>query len=165
MVVFEILINMFTMGGWFYEAADVFLGVRSVGISPRLECCNSLLNDFLKGNRMRLFWKVSRAVDEAIELKKLMVEKGLTPDRYTYSVVIDGLCRQKRSEEAKLVLNEMYDIGLNPDRTMYIALIDGFLKENNVDKALRIKEEMVARGVKLCGVTYNVIFAGICKIG
>ncbi|XP_061994031.1 pentatricopeptide repeat-containing protein At5g61990, mitochondrial-like [Rosa rugosa] len=58
MVVFEILINVFTMGGWFYEAADVFLGVRSVGISPRLECCNSLLNELLKGNRMRLFCRI-----------------------------------------------------------------------------------------------------------
>ncbi|XP_061989440.1 pentatricopeptide repeat-containing protein At5g61990, mitochondrial-like [Rosa rugosa] len=130
MVVFEILINVFTMGGWFYEAADVFLGVRSVGISPRLECCNSLLNELLKGNRMRLFWKVYDG----------MLEAKIELDFYTYSNVINAHCKFGDVRQGKRLLFEMVEKGCNPNLSTFNVVIDGLCRSRAVDEAIELKK-------------------------
>jgi leucine-rich PPR motif-containing protein len=53
-------------------------------------------------------------IDEAIEMRKSMIEKGLVPDCYTYVTLVNGYCREKRLKEAKLILSEMNDVGLKP---------------------------------------------------
>ena len=42
-------------------------------------------------------------VDKAIGYRKLMMEKGVVPDWYSYSVIIDELCKAKRSSDTILV--------------------------------------------------------------
>lgn len=46
-------------------------------------------------------------VDEGVGLLREMGMRGLKPDVYSYSTVIDGLCRGKRVEEAMSLLDEM----------------------------------------------------------
>jgi len=46
-------------------------------------------------------------VDEAVEMLREMVRRGLRPDVYGYSTVIDGLCRARRVDEAMGLLDEM----------------------------------------------------------
>ena len=57
-----------------------------------------------------------------------MVGKGFVPYVFTYGILIDGFCKQKRCSEAKLVL-EMYNKGLEPGHIAYTALIGGFSRQ------------------------------------
>lgn len=45
--------------------------------------------------------------DEAVELLREMVRRGMRADGYGYSTVIDGLCKGGRVEEAMGLLDEM----------------------------------------------------------
>ena len=42
----------------------------------------------------------------------MMAEKGLVPDSYSYTILVDELCKQKRLKEAALA--EMLSLGLTP---------------------------------------------------
>ncbi|MFS7897730.1 putative tetratricopeptide-like helical domain superfamily [Helianthus anomalus] len=56
-----------------------------------------------------------------------MATEAFTPDIYTYTNLIDELCKLNRSQDAKLLLEDMLHVGLYPDSFTYTALIGGFL--------------------------------------
>ncbi|KAG4938866.1 hypothetical protein JHK82_044604 [Glycine max] len=53
----------------------------------------------------------------------MLLENGLKPDIFTFSSIIDGLCRIKRTEEAFECFTEMIEWGINPNAAIYNILI------------------------------------------
>jgi leucine-rich PPR motif-containing protein len=77
-------------------------------------------------------------IDEAIEVRKSMVEK-----------VFGNRKKEIKRGEVDFVINEGCGIEVWPNWLLisYRALIDGFVKQVDVDEALGIKDEMVTRGI------------------
>lgn len=46
-------------------------------------------------------------MDEALELKELIYEKGVIPDNYTYTILLDGFYKNRRTQDARILLDEM----------------------------------------------------------
>ncbi|KAJ0111519.1 hypothetical protein Patl1_01310 [Pistacia atlantica] len=80
-----------------------------------------------------------------------MVRKGLAPDGFTYGILIDGFCKQKRSGEAKLMLKEMCDRHVSPDQV------------GEMEKATALLNEMIAMGIDPDTLTYNYLIEGYCR--
>ncbi|KAE9594670.1 putative pentatricopeptide [Lupinus albus] len=73
---------------------------------------------------------------------KLMEEKyRMYPGLSTYNVRIQGLCKLKRSKEAKALLE-----GRKPNSVCYSHLIHGFCKEGNFDEVKNLFSGMKKRG-------------------
>ena len=49
-------------------------------------------------------------LDDALKMKKYMVENHLAPDKFTYSALINGCCMKRKFGEAKSILSEMVSV-------------------------------------------------------
>ncbi|OIV95844.1 hypothetical protein TanjilG_06820 [Lupinus angustifolius] len=85
--------------------------------------------------------------EEVGKVLKLMEEKyRMYPGLSTYNVRIQGLCKLKRSKEAKALLEGMICRGRKPNSVSYSHLIHGFCKEGNFDDAKSLFSVMKKRG-------------------
>ncbi|KAI9115351.1 hypothetical protein K1719_013670 [Acacia pycnantha] len=57
-----------------------------------------------------------------------MVNSGLAPDIFSYSILINGLCKIKMEDDAMDLFKEMRRKSLTPHVVTYSSLIDGLCK-------------------------------------
>jgi leucine-rich PPR motif-containing protein len=155
LVVFEILVNAYKKMGLLNEAASVFLEAKNGGFFPSLVCCNSLLKDLVKCNRMELFWKVYDG----------MLESKISPDVYTYTTVINAHSKVGNVEEVRRVLFEMEEKGCSPNLVTFNVVIGGLCRSGAVDEALELKKSMAGKGLLPDAYTYSILVDGFMKQG
>ena len=79
-------------------------------------------------------------MDEAVEAFNMMVEKGFSPDLFSYNILINGYCKSKQIDEAMRLFHEMSNKGIIPDVWNYNTLIGGFFssgKSPNCTRAIQ----------------------------
>ncbi|KAL7099436.1 hypothetical protein ACP275_09G084300 [Erythranthe tilingii] len=135
-VAFELLIDVYRKRAMWNECVCVFLGVKDCDFRISLLCCNSLLKDLLRCNRMELFWKVYGE----------MSVKKIESDAYTYVSVITAHCRVGNVMEAKRVLSEMGERGCEPNVIAYNVVVRGLCGVGAFDEALELKTTMAENG-------------------
>ncbi|KAF8406706.1 hypothetical protein HHK36_008798 [Tetracentron sinense] len=87
--------------------------------------------------------------------------KKCVPDLITYSIIIDGLCKAGRLDEAKKKLVEMMSKNLDPDSIIYDTFIRGFCKHGKLSSAFRVLREMEKKGCNKSTKTYNSLILGL----
>nr|CAD1843887.1 unnamed protein product [Ananas comosus var. bracteatus] len=70
-------------------------------------------------------------------------EKQLSPTFFTYTSLINGLCRNGRFPEALSLFEEMIEKGFTPDRVVYTSVIGGYCRCGDVEKAMKLFNKMV----------------------
>ncbi|MCI48289.1 pentatricopeptide repeat-containing protein, partial [Trifolium medium] len=75
-----------------------------------------------------------------------MESQRISPDVFTYSALINGLCKESRLDEANGLFDEMCGIGLVPNGVTFTTLIDGQCKDGKLDLALRNFQMMKDQG-------------------
>jgi pentatricopeptide repeat protein len=107
-------------------------------------------------------------LDLAFASLALVIKTGWTPNVISYNTLLNGLCKQKRSQEALDLLHRMAGDGGNgkcpPDVVSYNTIIDGFLKVGEVGKAYSVFREMLGHGIPPNVVTYTSVIDGLCKV-
>ncbi|KAL0381098.1 UNVERIFIED_CONTAM: hypothetical protein Sangu_0174100 [Sesamum angustifolium] len=71
-------------------ARSVFYGIKRWGLRPSDVSFNTLINGYVRLGDL----------DEGFRLKNAMQASGIQPDVYTYSVLINGMCRERRMDDA-----------------------------------------------------------------
>ncbi|KAJ6410506.1 hypothetical protein OIU84_007284 [Salix udensis] len=165
-------------------------GAKRNGFVASLLCCNGLLSDLLKANKLELFWRFYNGMLEANVLHDVytythlinahfrvgnakegkrvlfeMEEKGCSPSLVTYNVVIGGLCRVGEVDEAFELKKLMDKKGFFSDVFTYSILIDGFGKQKRCVEAKLILEEMFSKGLKPDHVAYTALIDGFMRQG
>ncbi|EYU40956.1 hypothetical protein MIMGU_mgv1a025192mg, partial [Erythranthe guttata] len=81
--------------------------------------------------------------------------KGVSPNIITYGILINGLCKDGKLEDAKNILNELPSKGLQPDCQVmtYNIIIHCLLKNKDVYKAMPFLEDMHKRGFSVDAAT------------
>jgi len=95
----------------------------------------------------------------------LMTRDNRLPDVWTYNMLVWGLCKEGRIEEALRLRDEMENLKLLPDVVTYNTLIDGCSEWQGSLDASKLIEEMGERGVKPNTVTHNIMIKWFCKEG
>ncbi|KAJ7786432.1 hypothetical protein B0H16DRAFT_1490452 [Mycena metata] len=80
-------------------------------------------------------------MDSATEVFQAMVARGLHPNQYHYSALMEGFVKAGDFESARAASYE-------PDVVMFTILIVGYAKHKNPEMALRIFRQMVAAGIQ-----------------
>ncbi|KAH0854671.1 hypothetical protein HID58_057726 [Brassica napus] len=80
-------------------------------------------------------------VDEALELKKRMIIKGLVPSKH---ILIEGLLKGRDAAAANGLVHEMVSLGMNIDPKIYDSFICVMSKEGAMEKAKALFDGMIA---------------------
>jgi len=70
-------------------------------------------------------------------LLRRMSKFGCTPDIVSYNIILKGLCKERRAEEALELLHMMVDDECGscpPDVVSYNTVINGFFRDGQVDR-------------------------------
>ena len=65
-------------------------------------------------------------------LKRVMEDINVSLNAYTYSVLINGFCKNSRLDDANLLFDEMCDRGLVPNDVIFTNSIDGNCRHGRV---------------------------------
>ncbi|KAL1808666.1 hypothetical protein DCAR_0728242 [Daucus carota subsp. sativus] len=82
-----------------------------------------------------------------------------------FSSVIQGLCRIKDTDKAKVLLFDMIESGPPPGNAVFNTIINNLSKAGEMKEARKIMKVMESRGLKPDVYTYSVIISGYSKGG
>ncbi|CAM8954714.1 unnamed protein product [Rhodiola kirilowii] len=94
-------------------------------------------------------------IDKATELFLEMRNREISPNVITYNIVIGGLCRAGKWEEAQAMFHEMLDHGLEPDVVTFNVLINALAKMGKSKESKELFSLMIQSGQMPNVVTYN----------
>ncbi|GAY66860.1 hypothetical protein CUMW_252190 [Citrus unshiu] len=143
------------------EATWLFKNMIAFGVRPDVITYGTLINGFCRTGNLSV----------ALRLHKKMVsgddENGLIskPNIFSYSIIIDSLCKEGLVDKAKELFLEMKGQGINPDVVVCTTLIHGFCCAGNWEEVNGLFIEMLDLGPRPNLLTFNVMIDCLCKGG
>nr|XP_016433710.1 PREDICTED: pentatricopeptide repeat-containing protein At3g23020-like [Nicotiana tabacum] len=119
----------------------------------------------LEFNVMIKAYGISKKYDEACYLFDSMEKHGLSPDRCSFSSLIQMLAAADLPLRAASYVRKMQEAGLVDDCIPYCAVISSFAKVGQLEMAVRLFDEMIAFDVKPDVVVYGVLINAFADIG
>lgn len=86
-------------------------------------------------------------MEEAIGLLDDMEQSGLRPTVISYNIVLLGLCKVRRIDDAIEMFAEMIEKGCRPNETTYILLIEGIGFAGWRTEAMELANSLFSRDV------------------
>ncbi|KAJ0231093.1 Pentatricopeptide repeat-containing protein [Hirschfeldia incana] len=90
-----------------------------------------------------------------------MLKCNVDPNRYTFGVLMDGLYKKGRMNDAQKMFDDMTGRGILPDRVTYTILISGLCQRGSVEDAKKVFDEMKDPDSVAC----HALLDGFCKLG
>ncbi|CAD6234755.1 unnamed protein product [Miscanthus lutarioriparius] len=161
------------------EAFQVWVGMIEMGVKLDVHVYSSFIIGLCDCRKYDLAYNMVRryAVLQEISQERVPIEA------MAYNMVIDGLCKEMKLEEAEKVLEIKTRHGSTPDLYGYSYLIHSHCKMGNLETAWYHIEDMCLRklgmisevivhfqkfrdlGLHLDGVLYNIAMDAYCKLG
>ncbi|KAG5598932.1 hypothetical protein H5410_030302 [Solanum commersonii] len=92
-----------------------------------------------------------------------MVSLNIYPNVQIFNILIDGLCKERKVEDAKEVMKHMVEKGVEPNIITYNAIIDGYCLRGQLDRVRRIFDSLIDKGIEPSIISYNILINGYCK--
>lgn len=128
---------------------------------PQFKCCpsertfNCVLNLLVNTRQLDM---IGRVYGKAREL-------GVMVDACCLNIMIKGLCKDGRFEDAYKVFEEFPEQGCERNVRTYCELMHGLCEHRRVDEAFSWLDRMERDGVSSDTITFNVLISGLCKNG
>lgn len=145
----SILIDMYSKWGNLKDARAVF---------ESLSCRDVVAwTAMIAGYAQHGFW------EEAISLYDGMVQKGITPDSYTYSNILKSCAGagERAGQRGRQIHEQVLERGLDTDPHVASSLVDMYVKFGKLEDARRVFDRLPVKDV----VTWNVLLAGFLAQG
>ncbi|ONK82074.1 uncharacterized protein A4U43_C01F35850 [Asparagus officinalis] len=146
---YTVVINSLCKRKMLGEAKYVFC---SMDFEADAVAFNTLLMGF---NRAREFNEVYLLFD--------LVGKNITLNEYSYVILIDSLCREKRFQEAVDYIFQSIRKGFLPN--LITRPVSWLVKDGKPTEILNLFEEMLGRGLVLDVGVFNSLIRALCKKG
>lgn len=104
-------------------------------------------------------------LQDASELFKRMVLKGLTPSTRVYNLLINGYCHFGLVEDALKLLLDLEGGNLQPDAYTVSALISGYCRKGDMESALGFFGEFKRKGFLPDFLGFVNLIRGLCAKG
>ncbi|KAH0634196.1 hypothetical protein KY290_037621 [Solanum tuberosum] len=119
----------------------------------------------LEFNVMIKAYGISKKYNEACYLFDSMEKHGLSPDKCSYSSLIQMLAGADLPLKAASYVREMKEAGLVDDCIPYCAVISSFVKVGQLEMAVSLFDEMIVFGIKPDVVVYGVLINAFADMG
>ncbi|KAI3851468.1 hypothetical protein MKW92_040921 [Papaver armeniacum] len=167
-------------GALYEEAVAVFEEMKSAGFTPDKVTYNMLIDVFGKSRRPTEAMEVLREMElngfspsivmykmliSALELKSLMVEKGIQPDVFTYTTLLSGFERAGKDEyavrftEMMKVFEEIWACDCTPDIVTWNTLFAVFGQNGMDTEVSGVFKEMKRAGFVPERDTFNTLIS------
>ncbi|XP_060973146.1 pentatricopeptide repeat-containing protein At1g11710, mitochondrial isoform X4 [Cannabis sativa] len=158
---------------WNMYKEMVSFGMLKIGIWPNIVTFNMIMDGACKiGDlelALKLFKKMGVMSEGDMEGASLlfsdMVEKHICPDKFTYSILINGFCRKGNVNEALKLHKLVLDKKIIEDLVSYNILINHMCKTKNFGAAKQLLGSMFVSGLPPDLITYGTFIDGHCKEG
>lgn len=152
---FNSLLRSYGKAGLFQESIKVFETMKSIGVSPSVVSFNNLLSILLKRGRTNM---AKNVFDE------MLSTYGVTPDVYTFNILIRGFCMNSMVDEGFGFFKEMERLKCDPDVITYNTIVDGLCRVGKVGIAHNVVKGMSKKSLDLNPdvVTYTTLVRGYC---
>lgn len=108
-------------------------------------------------------------MDEELELALKLFDEmplhGLSPDCWTYSILIRCYCKKNQPDEGKKVLDCMIENRFRPNVVTLTILVNSFCSRGKLQRAFEVMEMMGKFGCSPNVQTYNCVLKGLCFVG
>lgn len=94
-----------------------------------------------------------------------MLKENIFPDLFTYTTLIDGLCKEGNISRARSLLRQILQDGMLPDVAAYTALISGLFREGELDEGKYLLDKMLEQGLVPNIATIDSLIRGFCRKG
>uniref|UniRef100_A0A2P2MXA9 Pentatricopeptide repeat-containing family protein n=1 Tax=Rhizophora mucronata TaxID=61149 RepID=A0A2P2MXA9_RHIMU len=148
--VLSCLLECYSYNGLFTGGLEIFRKMRCIGCSPSVRACNSLLDVLLREDEIKLAWNSYGA----------MIRHGVLPDRLTWSLFAQILCKDGKFEMIVKLLNMGFC-----NSVMYNAVIDYYSKSGNFGGAFDCLNMMRDRKLGPGFSSFSSILDEACKRG
>ncbi|OMO96140.1 hypothetical protein COLO4_15480 [Corchorus olitorius] len=110
-------------------------------------------------------------VEEAVNVLKMMKDRGLTPDAYSYDPLISAfflatLCKNGKADQALEIFEKLTEVGCPPNVSSYNTMFSALWSSGDKVKALQMISEMLSKrmvdkGCRPNETTYILLIEGI----
>ncbi|KAI5682865.1 hypothetical protein M9H77_04093 [Catharanthus roseus] len=137
------------------KAVDTFGRMKEFDCKPALFTYNMILHVLVKKNVILL----------AMAVYNMMLKSNISLNSSTFTILIDGLCKSRKTQDALKLFDEMSERGILPSKITFTVILSGLCQVKRTDEAYRLFTSMKSRGCKPDYVVYNVLLNGFCKQG
>lgn len=128
--------------------------------------CESLRPNVVSYTTLMRGYCGKREIEEALDVLKEMVGKGIKPNQFTYNTIIKGLCETQKLYLVKEILDECRvgdDPRFVPDSCTFNTILSSHCDSENLDAALNVFEKMKELKVERDSVTYSMLIRTLCS--
>ncbi|OUZ99809.1 Pentatricopeptide repeat [Macleaya cordata] len=154
--VFDLLVKSYSNLNMIDKALLTINLSKSSGFVPGVLSFNSVLDAIFRSKE---------SVAKAEELYGEMIRSHVSPNVYSFNILIRGFCRDGKLEKALGFFNEMERTGCSPNVVTFNTLVDAYCKVGKIDEAFKLFELMAQRELRPNLITYNAVINGLCRLG
>lgn len=187
LILYNVLIDCLSKAGMYQDAIDVFSSLSKQNIAPDSYTFSSLLSTICFTRRFNLLSKLVRGhIADAdlmfcnallnsfckagfpsltVELYNYMIDRGFSPDKYTFSALLRGLCGARRIDEALNVYRGIIMICDDVDAHIHTVVINGLIKIGKYHMAIKMFKNAINEKYPLDSVSYTIVICGLLKGG
>jgi|UniRef100_A0A2N9J2I9 NCS1 family nucleobase:cation symporter-1 len=123
--------------GLTHEALELFAQIKDKGHMPDVVAHTAVIETYANAGLSK----------ECLKVYLRMLASGVTPNAYTYTVLIKGLAADpKYIGDAKKYVMEMMGKGMRPNARTYTTVFEALTKEQKLDEAKEFLEQMKSKG-------------------
>ncbi|KAK6916476.1 Pentatricopeptide repeat [Dillenia turbinata] len=154
--VFDLLVKSYSHLKMIDKAKNTIYLAKNNGFMPGVLSYNSVLDAMVRSRC---------SIDMAKKVFDDMVRGGITPNVFSFNILISGFCANGKLEKGLEYFDEMKRNGCLPNVVTYNTLIDGFCKLGSIDEAWELLKSMSSRDLEPNLISFNVIINGLCRVG
>ncbi|XP_076887230.1 pentatricopeptide repeat-containing protein At5g39710-like [Bidens hawaiensis] len=129
---------------------------KSHGFMPGVLSYNAVLDAVIRLNE---------PIKLVEEMYMHMINTGVSPNVFTYNILIRGFCAVNELEKGLEFFDKMQTNGCLPNVVTYNTLINAYCKLSKLDDALKVFDKMSKRDLEPNVISYNVILNGLGREG
>ncbi|KAK1272591.1 Pentatricopeptide repeat-containing protein [Acorus gramineus] len=153
---FSVLISAYAATGSIEMAIKSFDQMDEFGSRPCVFTYNVV---------MRLLVGQSVTIPIAMSMYNRMLKSNCRPNRSTYNILINGLCKLRNVEDALTMFEEMLKMRICPDKVTYTIVVAGLCRAHRIDDANSLVLRMQLNGCEPDSIIRTTLLSGLCRAG
>ncbi|KAF7840862.1 pentatricopeptide repeat-containing protein [Senna tora] len=154
--VFDLVVKSYSHVNLIDKAMNIVNLAKAHGFMPGVLSYNAILDAVLRS---------THSLKLAEDVFSEMTRNGVSPNVYTYNVLIRGFCGEGNLEMGFHLKRQMEKYGCLPNVVTYNTLLDAYCKHRRMDEAFKLLKSMKIEGVEANLISYNVVINGLCREG